>query len=43
MRTAAAVLAATFVLALTGCGGSDSERPANASPTPTPDRPALAY
>lgn len=43
IRTAAALLAVGALLAIAGCGGDDREQPAGATPTPTPDRPALAY
>jgi hypothetical protein len=43
IRTAAALLATGALLAIAGCGGDDPERPAGATPTPTPDAPALAY
>jgi hypothetical protein len=43
LRAVAALLAVGALLVVSGCGSDEERQPAGASPTPTPDRPALAY
>jgi hypothetical protein len=43
LRAVAALLAVGALLVVSGCGTDEGRQPAGASPTPTPDPPALAY